>query len=96
MNYRWAIKCPSQHLVGKQIGPVRVALYAGKRGGVRRFADVDGSLVAVMMPFDAQFDLVYAALQGAATGMRMTCQRGDDIWDQDHIIQDVVSLIRKA
>ena len=36
MNYRWATKGPSQHLVGKQIGLVGVALYAGKRGGVRR------------------------------------------------------------
>jgi hypothetical protein len=57
---------------------------------------IDESLVAVMMPFDARFDPVYVALQGAATGLSMTCQRGDDIWDHDHIIQDVVSLIAKA
>lgn len=57
---------------------------------------VDEDLVAVMMPFDAGFNPVYASLQGAVTGMGMTCQRGDDIWDHDHIIQDVVSLIGKA
>lgn len=57
---------------------------------------VDESLVAVMMPFDARFDPVYAALQSAATGLDMTCRRADDIWDHDHIIQDVVSLIGKA
>lgn len=57
---------------------------------------VDDNLVAVMMPFDARFDGVYAALQSAVTGLGMTCQRGDDIWDHDHIIQDVVSLIGRA
>ena len=57
---------------------------------------VDENLVAVMMPFDAQFNPVYATLQGAVTVLGMTCQRGDDIWDHDHIIQDVVSLIGKA
>lgn len=57
---------------------------------------VDENLVAVMMPFDARFNPVYATLQGAVTGLGMTCQRGDDIWDHDHIIQDVVSLIGKA
>ena len=57
---------------------------------------VDPSLVAVMMPFDMKFDAVYAALQGAATATGMTPQRADDIWDHDHLIQDVVSLIGKA
>lgn len=57
---------------------------------------VDENLVAVMMPFDAQFNPVYATLQGAVTNLGMTCQRGDDIWDHDHIIQDVVSLIGTA
>ena len=57
---------------------------------------VDEKLVAVMMPFDAKFAPVHKALQGAVTGLGMTCQRGDDIWEHDHIIQDVVSLIGKA
>lgn len=59
-------------------------------------APIDENLVAVMMPFDAQFNPVYSALQEAVTNLGMTCQRGDDIWDHDHIIQDVVSLIGKA
>ncbi len=57
---------------------------------------VDESLVAVMMPFDAKFAPVYKALQSAVIGLGMTCQRGDDIWEHDHIIQDVVSLIGRA
>ncbi len=48
------------------------------------------------MPFDAKFDPVYAALQQAAAGLGMRCQRADDIWEHDHVIQDVVSLIGKA
>ena len=57
---------------------------------------VEEKLVAVMMPFDAKFAPVYTALECAVTGLGMTCQRGDDIWEHDHIIQDVVSLISKA
>lgn len=57
---------------------------------------VEENLVAVMMPFEAKFDPVYKALQKAVTGLGMTFQRGDDIWVNDHIIQDVVLLIGKA
>ena len=56
----------------------------------------DAKLAAVMMPFDAKFSAVYVALQAAACSVGMTCQRVDDIWVHDHIIQDVVSLICKA
>jgi hypothetical protein len=56
----------------------------------------DDYLVAVMMPFDPRFNPVYAALQSAASSVDMHCQRADDIWVHDHIIQDVVSLICKA
>lgn len=57
---------------------------------------VDPNLVALMMPFEAKFDPVYAALQGAVTSAGMKYQRADDIWVHDHVIQDVVSLIGKA
>lgn len=57
---------------------------------------VDPNLVAVMMPFEAKFNPVYAALQGAVTAAGMKYQRADDIWVHDHVIQDVVSLIGKA
>lgn len=36
-----ATKRPPQHLVGKHIGPIRVAVYAAKKGGVRKFAEVE-------------------------------------------------------
>ena len=57
---------------------------------------MEEDLIGVMMPFDAKFGPVYAALQQAATGLGMKCQRADDIWEHDHIIQDVVPLIGKA
>jgi len=51
------------------------------------------NLVAVMMPFSAEFNVVYDALQAAADTAGMRCLRADDIWDDDVIIQDVVNLI---
>lgn len=36
-----ATQRPPQHLVGKHIGPIRVALYAAKKGGARSLAKVD-------------------------------------------------------
>lgn len=53
-------------------------------------------LVSVMMPFDAGFSPVYDALKHAATSTGLTCRRADDIWDDDAIIQDVVSLIYRS
>ena len=53
-------------------------------------------LVAVMMPFDARFDNVYATLQQAATESGMRCQRADDIWVNNHIVDDIINLIWRA
>ena len=36
-----ATRRPPQHLVGKRLGPLRVALYAARKGGVRDFAAVE-------------------------------------------------------
>jgi DNA-binding transcriptional LysR family regulator len=46
-------KRPPQHLVGKHIGPIRVALYTAKRGGVRSFADVEAGKSDWIAPDDA-------------------------------------------
>jgi DNA-binding transcriptional LysR family regulator len=48
-----ATKRPPQHLVGKQIGPIRVALYAAKRGSARKLADVEAGLADWIAPDDA-------------------------------------------
>jgi len=48
-----ATKRPPQHLVGKHIGPIRVALYAAKKGGARKFADVEAGQADWIAPDDA-------------------------------------------
>jgi hypothetical protein len=57
---------------------------------------IDSSLVAVMMPFDESFTGVFEALKGAIESLDMRCQRADDIWVNDHVVQDVVFLLAKA
>ncbi|GAA2587078.1 hypothetical protein GCM10010435_76650 [Winogradskya consettensis] len=53
-------------------------------------------LVAVMMPFDARFDPVTAALRQASEDAGLRCLRADDIWEHHHIMDDVISLIWRA
>jgi len=48
-----ATKRPPQHLVGKHVGPIRVALYAAKRRGGRKFVDVEAGKVDWIAPDDA-------------------------------------------
>ncbi len=48
-----ATKRPPQHLVGKHIGPIRVALYAAKKGSVRSLADVEAGKSDWIAPDDA-------------------------------------------
>jgi len=48
-----ATKRPPQHLVGKHIGPIRVALYAARRGGARKFADVEAGKADWIAPDEA-------------------------------------------
>lgn len=57
---------------------------------------VDPKLVAVMMPFSAEFTSVHTALQVAVASAGMQCLRADNIWNDDVIIQDVVKLIGTA
>ena len=48
-----ATKRPPQHLVGKHIGPIRVALFAARRSGARKFADVEAGKADWIAPDDA-------------------------------------------
>jgi len=48
-----ATKRPPQHLVGKRVGPLRVALYAPAKGPVKRFADVTAGKASWIAPDDA-------------------------------------------
>jgi DNA-binding transcriptional LysR family regulator len=48
-----ATKRPPQHLVGRHVGPIRVALYAAKAGPVRRFEEVEAGRAEWIGPDDA-------------------------------------------
>jgi hypothetical protein len=54
---------------------------------------VDDLLLSVMLPFNVAFKTVYEAIAKAAKEVGMRCQRADDIWKHEAIIQDVVQLI---
>lgn len=56
----------------------------------------DPTLVAVMMPFHDSFDPVYEAIRTAVTGAGLVCQRADDIWISDHVMEDVIRLLWSA
>jgi hypothetical protein len=55
--------------------------------------DPQDDLVAVMMPFAAQFKPVYTAIQSACRESNLRCKRADDIWANSTIIQDIFDLI---
>lgn len=48
-----ATKRPPQHLVGKHVGPIRVALFASRRGPIKRYADVEAGKALWVAPDDA-------------------------------------------
>lgn len=57
---------------------------------------LDPRLVAVMMPFDPSFDVVYETIEQAVQDAGMECARVDNIWEHDHVMGDVLSLLWRA
>lgn len=56
-------------------------------------SDTDSNLVAVMMPFAAEFDGVYESIRKACTSADYHCYRADDIWVNSTFLQDIFDLI---
>lgn len=56
----------------------------------------DENLISVMMPFSAEFNSVYQAIQKATSAMGFSCVRADDIWEHHTIIQDIINIIARA
>lgn len=56
----------------------------------------EDDLVAVMMPFSGAFSPVYEALKEAVAAVGLRCQRADDIWENDSLMADIVSLIWRS
>lgn len=57
---------------------------------------VDQQLVAVMMPFSAEFEPVFGAIQNGCAKSGLKSVRVKDIWEHQTIIQDVFSLIFRS
>jgi len=50
---------------------------------------IDQTLVAVMMPFAAEYREVYETIQKAGASHGLSCNRIDDIWENAILIQDI-------
>jgi len=50
-------------------------------------------LIAVMMPFRAEFTQTYDAIKKACISAGLSCFRADDIWENTTFIQDIFELI---
>ena len=57
---------------------------------------VESDLVAVMMPFSAEFRPVHTAIKGACSDAGFRCLRADDIWEESTVIQDIFNLLLRA
>ena len=56
----------------------------------------DASLVTVMMPFSAEFEPVFQALQRACEEIGLQCLNANQVWEESEIIQDVFGLIYRS
>ena len=59
-------------------------------------AYVELDLVSLMMPFSKEFSDINETAKSAARKCGLRCLRGDDIWDESAIIQDIFNLIFKS
>ncbi len=56
----------------------------------------DARLVALMMPFSADFDSVAETVREACAEIGLLCERADDGWQESTIIQEVFNLIYRC
>jgi hypothetical protein len=56
----------------------------------------DPALVGVMMPFAPSFDIVYETIESAAADAGLRCERADDIWQHQHVMGDVASILWRS
>lgn len=57
---------------------------------------IEHDLIAVMTPFEHQFERVFEAIREAGSATSFRILRAKDIWEHPVVIQDVFSLIFKA
>lgn len=89
----WAVK--EVDLYGALFGGGAVGQVAPKVFSFPVHLPVEPDLVAVMMPFSG-FDSVYTSIKDAVESLGLRCHRADDIWENHHIMDDVISLIWRS
>lgn len=89
----WAVK--EVDLYGALFGGGAIGQLAPKVFSFPVQLPVEPDLVAVMMPF-AGFDSVYESIKEAVESLGLRCHRADDIWENHHIMDDVISLIWRS
>lgn len=57
---------------------------------------VELDLASVMMPFGREFDPTHDAIKRACSANALRCLRGDDIWEESTIVQDIFNLVFRA
>ena len=57
---------------------------------------IENDLVAIMMPFKAEFSSVHDGIRRACSAANYRCLRVDDIWEESTVIQDIFNLIFRA
>lgn len=57
---------------------------------------INKNLIAFMMPFDALFRDVYDEAKAELEAVGFQCNRADDIWNNQHILDDIIELIETA
>lgn len=57
---------------------------------------LDDSLVALMIPFAAQFTSVIQAVKNAASSCQLHCQTANDLWSESVIVQEIFNLIVRS
>ena len=57
---------------------------------------VEPDLVAIMMPFSAEFTPVHDAIKAACGAASLRSLRADNIWEESTVIQDIFNLLLRA
>ena len=58
--------------------------------------EIEQDLIAVMMPFGAEYNKIYEAIKLGCLDAGFRCLRADDIWQESTIIQEIFNLIFRA
>ncbi|TBA48916.1 hypothetical protein [Rhizobium ruizarguesonis] len=90
----WAVK--DVDLFKVLLGVTRSHRQRPRVFNIAEHESIDASLISIMMPFDPVLLPVFETLRAMATGMRLRLRRADDMWDNEAVIQDVVSLIDRS